>query len=138
MKTRQPMTKNRDVMHKRISQLCNYLNENNITDYSVASHTFKIGRWYFVTMRKSGIIWKEDNYWRGTQRLTEQRLDKFVELSKAYHKRYIKKEIKQCEIKFPKLTPQVTQQVAPPVAKTRKLRKVSLIKRIKFLFTGKI
>lgn len=132
------MTKNRDVMHKRISELCQFLNSNSIKNYGIASNKFQIAQWHFVVMQQAGIIWKENDCWKGVERLTQQRLDKFVEFSKAYHKRFNNKQIKQCVIKFPKSTPQVTQQVTPPVAKkTRRLRKVSFIKRIKFLFTGK-
>lgn len=139
MKTKQQMTRDPQLMHKRITELCQYLNTNSVTNYNVASDKFKIAKWHFVVMQKCGIIWKEENIWKGAERLTQQRLDKFVELSKAYHKRFYKKEIKQCEIKFPKSTHQGTQQVTHPVAKkTKRLRKVSLIKRIKFLFTGQL
>lgn len=140
MKTKQAMITDRALMHKRISELCRFLNDNSITNYQVSSDKFKIARWHMTVLTKSGIIFKEGNYWKGAERLTEQRLDKFVELCREYTRNHFNKPkyLKQCEIKFPKSTSQVTQQVAHPVAKTRKLRKVSLIKRIKFLFTGKI
>lgn len=140
MKTRQPMIKDRAVMHKRISQLCNYLNANNITNYTDLTSKLQIGKWHFMQMAESGIVYKEGNNWKGAERLTQQRLDKFVELCREYQRENLNKPkvVGQVKIKFPKSTPQVTQQVATPVAKTRKLRKVSLIKRIKFLFTGKI
>ena len=140
MKTKQAMITDRALMHKRITELCQYLNTNLVTNYNVASDKFKIAKWHFVIMQKSGIVWKENDCWKGAERLTQQRLDKFVELCRDYTRNNFSKPkyIKQCEIKFPKSTAQVTDQVTAPVVKTRKLRKVSLIKRIKFLFTGKI
>ncbi len=141
MKTKQAMITNRAVMHKRISELCHFLNNNSITNYQTASDKFRIARWHMNILKKSGIIFKEGDYWKGAERLTEQRLDKFVELCRDYSRNNFSKPkyIKQCEIKFPKSTTQVTPQVIPPVAKkTKRLRKVSFIKRIKFLFTGKL
>jgi hypothetical protein len=140
MKTKQAMIKDRATMHKRISKLCNYLNLNDTTNYSDITTEMHIGKWHFVKMTECGIVYKDGNNWRGVERLTQQRLDKFVELCRAYQREMNKpKLVKQCEIKFPKSTPQVTQQDSPPVAKkTRRLRKVSLIKRIKFLFSGKL
>ena len=139
MKTKQAMIKDRATMHKRISKLCNYLNLNDTTNYSDITTEMHIGKWHFVKMTECGIVYKDGNNWRGVERLTQQRLDKFVELCRAYQREMNKpKLVKQCEIKFPKSTHQVTTQVTHPVAKkTRRLRKVSLIKRIKFLFTGK-
>jgi hypothetical protein len=139
MKTKQPMIKDRDVMHDRITELCQFLNGNRITNYNVASEKLQIAKWHFVTMQQAGIIWKENDCWKGAERLTQQRLDKFVQLSKAYHKRFTRNQRGQCEIKFPKSTQQVTHQVTPQVKRTSKqIRKVSLIKRIKFLFTGQL
>jgi len=141
MKTKQAMITDRALMHKRISELCRFLNNNSVTNYQTSSDKFKIARWHMTMLTKSGIIFKEGDYWKGAERLTEQRLDKFVELCRDYSRNYFRKSklVKQCEIKFPKSTPQVTQQDSPPVAKkTRRLRKVSLIKRIKFLFSGKL
>jgi hypothetical protein len=139
MKTKQAMIKDRATMHKRISKLCNYLNSNDTTNYNDITTEMHIGKWHFVKMTECGIVYKDGNKWRGVERLTQQRLDKFVELCRAYQREMNKpKLVKQCEIKFPKSTHQVTTQVTHPVAKkTRRLRKVSLIKRIKFLFTGK-
>ena len=140
MKTKQAMITDRALMHKRISELCRFLNDNSITNYQVSSDKFKIARWHMTVLTKSGIIFKEGNYWKGAERLTQQRLDKFVELCREYQRENLNKPkvVGQVKIKFPKSTAQVTDQVTAPVAKTRKLRKVSLIKRIKFLFTGKI
>ena len=134
------MIKDRATMHKRISKLCNYLNSNEATNYNHITTEMQIAKWHFVKMTECGIVYKDGNNWRGVERLTQQRLDKFVELCRAYQREMNKpKLVKQCEIKFPKSTPQVTPQVTHPVAKkTRRLRKVSLIKRIKFLFTGKL
>jgi hypothetical protein len=141
MKTRQAMTTNPELMHKRITQLCQYLNHNQIYNYQIVTDHLSIARWHFQIMIQSGIVWKEDGKWRAAERLTQQRLDKFVQLCKEYQSKYYsnKKQIGQIKIKFPKTSHQVTQQDSPPVAKkTRQLRKVSLIKRIKFLFTGQL
>jgi hypothetical protein len=139
MKTRQAMITDRAIMHKRISKLCNYLNLNDVKNYSDVTKEMQIGKWHFMQMEQCGIVFKDGAYWKGSQRLTEHRLDKFVQLCKDYQKNNLNKPkyLKQCEIKFPKSTHQVTPQATHQV-KRKSVRKVSLIKRIKFLFTGKL
>lgn len=145
MKNRQAMTTNPELMYKRITQLCQYLNNNEIYNYQMVTDHLTIARWHFQIMQKCGIVWKDSGRWKGAERLTQQRLDKFVELCKEYQARFFipKKQIGQVEIKFPKSTPpathQATHQASPQVkSKVKQIRKISFIKRIKFLFTGKL
>lgn len=134
MKTRTPMITDKAILHSRLRELCNYLNNNNETCASRIATKFKIGRWYMTIAKNVGIIYHENGYWKGCQRITDERLNKFIEMSRKYHTKQNNKAklIDQCSIEFPKLKESKVMQKSKPV------QKPTLIKRIKFLFTGKL
>jgi hypothetical protein len=134
MKTKTPMITDKAILHSRLRELCNYLNNNNETSAARIASKLKMGRWYMTMAKNVGIIYYENGYWKGCQRLTDERLNKFIEISREYHKRQNNKNklLEQCSIEFPKL------KEAKVINKSKPFKKPTLIKRIKFLFTGQL
>jgi hypothetical protein len=134
MKTRTPMITDKAILHNRLSKLCHHLNNNQEKSINDVAAFLKIGKWYMTVAKNVGIVYYENGYWKGCQRLTDQRLNKFMDECKNYSKRTIRKSKKfdQCSIEFPKMKEAKVMQKSKPV------QKPTLIKRIKFLFTGKI
>ena len=134
MKTRTPMITDKAILHNRLLKLCNHLNNNNEKSINDVATFFKIGKWYMTVAKNVGIIYYENGYWKGCQRLTDQRLNKFMDECKNYTKKTINKREKfdQCLIEFPKV------KQAKIIHKLNPVQKPSLIKRIKFLFTGQL
>ena len=128
------MITDKAILHSRLRELCNYLNNNNETSAARIASKLKMGRWYMTMAKNVGIIYYEIGYWKGCQRLTDERLNKFIEISREYHKRQNNKNklLEQCSIEFPKL------KEAKVINKSKPVKKPTLIKRIKFLFTGQL
>jgi hypothetical protein len=130
MNKRTPMIKDRKSMHKRLTMLCKKLNSENRTNLSNVLSELKIGLAYHPALQKSKIVYKVDSYWRGSERLTDNKLNEFISLMKADIKKRNSHNVKgQSTITFPK---------SNNTSKKVKIKKIGLIQRFKILLTGKL
>jgi|688.fasta_scaffold410220_3 hypothetical protein len=135
---RQKLTKDKEVLRKRLMHLIKTLNSRNYTSLNEALGDVKIGHWLTKILVQSGVVYKDSQgYYRGIVRLHDSRVDKCVELIKEHYK----------DVKASGNKP--TDKQIPIVFSEPKIRvsnvkfcnpkpKIGLLKRFKILFTGEL
>ena len=124
---------------ERITILCKNLNSQNCTNITDFLTLHKMGRTNYVSLQKAGIIWKKDGYWKGLERIHDDRFFKYQKLQKQSYK----------EMNHPiqptlfsktkvKVNPKKVVAIEPKKVTTRKKPTLGIIQRFKVLFTGKI
>lgn len=128
MNKKTPMITDRKLMHKRLTELCKKLNQSNYTNLSNALSELNMGKTYFNALVKSKIVFKINGYWKGSERLTENKLNEFVLISRRNITKINSRIIKgQSTIKFPKVN---------TTNKKLNIKKIDFIQRLKILLTG--
>ena len=84
---RQKLTKDKEVLRKRLMHLIKALNSSNQTSLTEALTDTKMGHWMRNILINSGIAYKDSQgYYRGIERLHDSRIDKCIELIKEHYK----------------------------------------------------
>lgn len=135
---RQKLTKDKEVLRKRLMHLIKALNSSNQTSLTEALSQTKMGHWMRNILINSGIAYKDSQgYYRGIERLHDSRIDKCIELIKEHYKdahvARNKSTDKQIPIVFsePKIRVERVKFCAPKP-------KIGLLKRLQILFTGEV
>ena len=135
---RQKLTKDKEVLRKRLMHLIKALNSSNQTSLTEALSQTKMGHWMRNILINSGIAYKDSQgYYRGIERLHDSRIDKCIELIKEHYKdahvARNKPTDKQIPIVFsePKIRVERVKFCAPKP-------KIGLMKRLQILFTGEV
>ena len=135
---RQKLTKDKEVLRKRLMHLIKALNSSNQTSLTEALSQTKMGHWMRNILINSGIAYKDSQgYYRGIERLHDSRIDKCIELIKEHYKdahvARNKPTAKQIPIVFsePKIRVERVKFCAPKP-------KIGLMKRLQILFTGEV
>lgn len=135
---RQKLTKDKEVLRKRLAHLTKTLNSRNHKSLNEALGEVKIGHWMAKILLQSGVAYKDSQgYYRGIERLHDSRIDKCIELIKEHYKdahvARNKPTHKQIPIVFsePKIKAEREKFYAPK-------RKIGLLKRLEILFTGRV
>lgn len=124
---------------ERITILCKNLNSQNCTNITDFLTLHKMGRTNYVSLQKAGIIWKKDGYWKGLERIHDDRFFKYQKLQKQSYKEmnhpiqptlFTKTKVK--------IEPKKIVAIEPKKVTTRKKPTLGIIQRFKVLFTGKI
>lgn len=124
---------------ERITILCKNLNAQNCTNITDFLTLHKMGRTNYASLQKAGIIWKKDGYWKGLERIHDDRFFKYQKLQKQSYK----------EMNHPiqptlfsktkvKVDPKKVVAIEPKKVTTRKKPTLGIVQRLKVLFTGKI
>jgi hypothetical protein len=130
---------------ERITALCKDLNENKCTNIADFLGHHKMGRAIYVQLEKAGIIWNKDGYWKGLERIHDDRFLKYKKLHSSYYAHYNK-------INYPKkpsqptlftktkvkVEPKKEVKIQPKKVVSRRKPTLGIIQRFKVLFTGKI
>lgn len=127
---------------ERIAALCKDLNANECTNITDFLTLHKMGRAVYVPLQQAGIIWKKDGYWKGLERLHDDRFFKYKKLHSSYYGRYNNpKKPSQptlfTKTKF-KVEPKKVVAIEPKKVVSRKKPTLGIMQRFKVLFTGKI
>lgn len=135
---RQKLTKDKEVLRKRLTHLIKVLNSRNYTSLTDVLNEIKTGHWMRNILINSGIVYKDSQgYYRGIVRLHDSRIDKCIELIKEHYKdahvARNKPTDKQIPIVFsePKIRAERERFYAPK-------RKIGFLKRLEILFTGRL
>ena len=124
---------------ERINALCKDLNSRNYNNMNDAAYAHKMGKQCFVFMQQAGIIWKKDGYWRGMERIHDDRFLKYKKMQSEYYRHknnpsqptlFTKTKVKVDAKKVIKVEPRkVTHRRKPTLG---------IVQRLKVLFTGKL
>lgn len=124
---------------ERISILCKNLNAQNCTNIVDFLNVQKMSKTYYVALKQAGIIWKEDDYWRGMERIHDDRFFRFKKLQSEYHKGVTnKKQLTLFTKTKVKVEPKKEVKIEPKKVVSRRKPTLGIIQRFKVLFTGKI
>lgn len=132
---RYKLTKDKEVLRKRLTHLIKALNSRNNTSLTEPLTDAKMGHWMRNILINSGIAYKDSQgYYRGIERLHDSRIDKCIELIKEHYKdAHVARNNKQIPIVFsePKIKAEREKFYAPK-------RKIGFLKRLEILFTGRV
>ena len=125
----------RKMTKERINAMCKDLNNHNYTNIGQVMVRHKMGKHSPVYFQQAGIIWKKDGYWRGLERIHEDRFLKF----KKYQSNYFTPSQPTLFTKTKvKIDPKKVIKVEPRMVTPRKKATLGIVQRLKVLFTGKI
>ena len=135
------------MQHKRMTKerivlLCKDLNANKCTNITDFLTLHKMGRSVYVPLKQAGIVWKKDGYWKGLERIHDDRFLKYKKLNSSYYVPYYNpKKISQPTLFTKtkvKVEPKKVVAIEPKKVVSRKRPTLGIIQRFKVLFTGKI
>jgi hypothetical protein len=134
---RQKLTKDKEVLRRRLAHLTKTLNSRNHKSLNEALGEVKIGHWMAKILLQSGVAYKDSQgYYRGIVRLHDSRVDKCVELIKEHYKdahlARNKPTDKQLHIVFSEPKVKAAREKFLPK------KKIGFLKRLEILFTGKV
>jgi hypothetical protein len=117
----------RKMTKERINAMCKDLNAHNYTNIGQVMTRHKMGKHCPVYLQQAGIIWKKNSYWRGMERIHDERLSKFQEYQSNYF-----------TPSQPTLFTKTKVKVEPRKVTPRKKPTLGIVQRLKVLFTGKL
>jgi hypothetical protein len=125
----------RKMTKERINAMCKDLNAHNYTNIGQVMIRHKMGKHSPVYFQQAGIIWKKDGYWRGLERIHEDRFLKF----KKYQSNYFTPSQPTLFTKTKvKVEPKKVVNVEPRKVTSRRKPTLGIVQRLKVLFTGKL
>jgi hypothetical protein len=134
---KQKLTKDKEVLRKRLAHLTKTLNSRNHKSLNEALGEVKIGHWMARILLQSSVVYKDSQgYYRGIIRLHDSRVDKCIELIKEHYKDAHLARNKPTD----KQLPIVFSEPKVKAAREKFLpkKKIGFLKRLEILFTGKV
>ena len=127
---------------ERITAFCKDLNANECTNITDFLTLHKMGRSVYVPLKQAGIVWNKDGYWKGLERIHDDRFLKYKKLHSSYYAHYYNQKNPSQPTLFTKtkvkVDPKKVIKIEPKKVTTRKRPTLGIIQRFKVLFTGKI
>jgi hypothetical protein len=127
------------ITKERISALCKDLNSKKYTSLNDAACVHRMGKQSCLFMAQAGILWKKDGYWRGMERIHDDRFLNYQKLQSAYYK---KKNHPSQPTLFTKtkvkIEPKKVVAIESKKVVSRRKATLGIVQRLKVLFTGKI
>jgi hypothetical protein len=117
----------RKMTKERINAMCKDLNAHNYTNIGQVMVRHKMGKHSPVYFQQAGIIWKKDGYWRGLERIHDDRFFKYQKFQSNYF-----------TPSQPTLFTKTKVKVEPRKVTHRKKPTLGIVQRLKVLFTGKL
>jgi hypothetical protein len=124
---------------ERINVLCKDLNSNNYTSITDVMSQHKMGRQSYLFMQQAGILWKKGDYWRGLERIHDDRFLKYQKCQQDYFRPYNHPSQPTLFTKTKvKVDPKKVIKVEPRKVTSRTKPTLGIVQRLKVLFTGKL
>lgn len=111
------------ITKSRIIDICKDINSKKYTTFCAISDYHKLGKFFPKVFLDSGLIWKEDGYYKAMQRISDDRFNLFNSKKRSYYKLWNQQQ--------PTMKSKAKKVVKPT------LKKFGFIQRFKILLTGK-
>lgn len=136
---RRKMISNKSVLHKRIIEVCNYVNSNKVYNPTIVARELKMASWHMQILKDLGVIYKVDKQYFAMKKIHQSKLDEFISSAKRYRMKNFKSNQPTLFTKTKvKVEPKKIVAIEPKKITTRKKPTLGIIQRFKVLFTGKI
>lgn len=127
---------------ERITAFCKDLNANECTNITDFLTLHKMGRSVYVPLKQAGIVWNKDGYWKGLERIHDDRFLRFKKFQSSYYVPYYNPKKPSQPTLFTKtkvnVEPKKVVAIEPKKVVSRRKATLGIVQRLKVLFTGKI